>query len=105
MTEVENGRYEIVYKADGSPVTKSDKWLENAIRSILERRHPDIEFVGEESFDPARWYARRGLLAMLDPIDGTENFCSGLKEWGVSLGIWNDGSHLGSMLLLPELGE
>jgi myo-inositol-1(or 4)-monophosphatase len=44
-------------------------------------------------------------VAVLDPIDGTENFCSGLKEWGTSLSIWHGGKHAGSLLMMPELGE
>jgi len=46
-----------------------------------------------------------GWVAVLDPIDGTENFCSGLKEWGFALSIWENDQHRGSMLLMPELGE
>ena len=38
-----------------------------------------------------------GWIAVLDPIDGTENFCSGLKEWGVSLSIWQGARHAGSL--------
>lgn len=98
-------RYSITYKKDGSPVTEADKFLEKKILDFLVDQYPTIQFVGEESFDAASWQERPGLLAVLDPIDGTENFCSGLKEWGVSVGLWCDGEFLGSMLLMPELGE
>lgn len=105
LSKIQEGRYQITYKEDGSPVTLADKWLENTIHNFLEKKYPGLQFVGEESFDAHQWQKQPGILAMLDPIDGTENFCSGLKEWGVSLGLWSDGVHLGSMLLLPELGE
>lgn len=105
LPEVQAGRYRITYKEDDSPVTEADKLLENILRRFLEQKFPGLQFVGEESFDAQRWQKQPGILAMLDPIDGTENFCSGLKEWGVSLGLWNEGVHLGSLLLLPELGE
>lgn len=104
MPEVQRGRFNITYKPDGSPVTISDRYLENLIRSHLEQHLPDLAFVGEESFD-FQSPSQDGYLALLDPIDGTENFCSGLKEWGVSLSIWKKGVHLGSMLLMPELDE
>ena len=97
-------RYDIRYKTDGSPVTSADVLMENLIRSFLEERLSGLQFVGEESFD-FKWESSKGYLAILDPIDGTENFCSGLKEWGVSLSLWQGSSHLGSMLLMPELGE
>jgi myo-inositol-1(or 4)-monophosphatase len=104
MPRIQEGRYEITYKPDGSPVTQSDQYLERVIREHLERQLPGLVFIGEESFD-FQSVSQEGYIALLDPIDGTENFCSGLKEWGVSLSIWKAGVHLGSMLLMPELNE
>lgn len=104
MPEIQARRYDITWKADGSPVTQADLLLERLIHAYVRERLPDLTFVGEESFDPAT-LGTGTYLALLDPIDGTENFCSGLKEWGVSFGLWRSGQHLGSMLLLPELGE
>jgi myo-inositol-1(or 4)-monophosphatase len=97
-------RYKIRIKDDGSPVTDADVYIENLLHDFLRIELPGLRFIGEESFDFA-WDGKHTYLAVLDPIDGTENFCSGLKEWGVSLGIWYEQTHLGSMLLLPELGE
>jgi myo-inositol-1(or 4)-monophosphatase len=104
MDRVKAGRFDIRYKEDGSPVTSADQFLELLIRSHLEHYLPNLVFVGEESFDFKR-PIEDGYVALLDPIDGTENFCSGIKEWGVSLSIWNNREHLGSMLLMPELNE
>lgn len=102
---IEATRYDITMKPDGSPVTASDVLVENLFREHLEGILPGIAFAGEESFDAANPSATDGFHAILDPIDGTENFCSGLKEWGVSFTLWHGRDHLGSMLLLPELGE
>jgi myo-inositol-1(or 4)-monophosphatase len=104
LSQILARRNDITWKPDGSPVTAADIYVENLVREFLSSRIKDIEFVGEESFDPARMSGGRHMV-LLDPIDGTENFCSGLKEWGVSFGFWRDRAHLGSMLLLPELGE
>ncbi|WP_294639494.1 inositol monophosphatase family protein [uncultured Aquabacterium sp.] len=104
MAEVQAGRYNITYKSDGSPVTSSDQFLERLVRAHIEQHLPDLVFVGEESYD-FQSPSQDGYVALLDPIDGTENFCSGLKEWGVSLSIWRKGRHLGSMLMMPELNE
>ncbi|SFK61441.1 inositol monophosphatase family protein [Falsiroseomonas stagni] len=98
------GRRDITWKPDGSPVTTADVFVEQLVRDHLSARLPDLSFVGEESFEVGQSLAGRNL-ALLDPIDGTENFCSGLREWGVSLGLWRDGLHLGSLLMLPELGD
>jgi myo-inositol-1(or 4)-monophosphatase len=99
-------RYDISWKADGSPVTQADLWLEQRLADLLGARLPGLTLIGEESFAgaPANAFPA-GWVAVLDPIDGTENFCSGLKDWGVSLSLWHDGAHAGSLLMLPELGE
>lgn len=99
-------RYDIRWKADGSPVTEADLLLERRIASLLDQHLPGLSLIGEESFlEGAAPATQQGWVAVLDPIDGTENFCSGLKEWGVSLSLWHEGEHAGSLLMLPELGE
>jgi myo-inositol-1(or 4)-monophosphatase len=99
-------RYDIRWKPDGSPVTEADIYLETLIAGWLNDRLPDLDFIGEESFGKTeRVEPRDGWIAVLDPIDGTENFCSGLKEWGVSLSLWHGADHAGSLLMLPELGD
>lgn len=99
-------RYDISWKADSSPVTQADLFLEQRLTDWLGDRLPGLNLIGEESFsDDGSETARDGWVAVLDPIDGTENFCSGLKEWGVSLSLWHDGGHAGSLLMLPELGD
>ena len=92
------------WKSDGSPVSKADLFLEEGIRDLLVGEFEDLLFLGEESFsfepdDDSGW------VAVLDPIDGTENFISGSAIWGVSLSLWHGSEHAGSMLMIPELGE
>ncbi|WP_371158129.1 inositol monophosphatase [Jannaschia sp. 2305UL9-9] len=106
MPRIQETRYDITIKPDGSPVTASDVFLEHLIRDHLAARIPGVTFAGEETFEAGTTPLESdGYYAILDPIDGTENFCSGLKEWGVSFTLWHGGKHLGSLLLMPELGE
>jgi myo-inositol-1(or 4)-monophosphatase len=99
-------RFDIRWKADGSPVTAADLLLEQRLTTWLRDRLPGCAIIGEESFGAeASGDAANGWIAVIDPIDGTENFCSGLKEWGVSLSLWRGGEHAGSLLMLPEMGE
>ena len=104
MPQVLELRFEVEWKLDGSPVTPADKLLEERIGRLLRQRLEGVQIIGEETFKQgvpitSSW------LAVLDPIDGTENFCSGLKLWGVALSIWYNGRHEGSMLLMPEMKE
>jgi len=98
-------RYEIQIKPDGSPVTASDILIERLVHGYLLERIPRVVFAGEETFSDTGNTNDLGFYAILDPIDGTENFCSGLKEWGVSFTLWHDHTHLGSLLFMPELNE
>jgi myo-inositol-1(or 4)-monophosphatase len=104
MPALQERRYDVTWKPDGSPVTAADIYLENAIYDWLKGHIPGIILIGEESWTPEQ-KTGSDWVAVLDPIDGTENFCSGLKEWGTSLSLWRGGKHQGSMLLMPELGE
>lgn len=97
-------RTEITYKKDGSPVTPSDLWHEKIISEFLKKHLPEITIISEESYK-GEFMPENGWIAIVDPIDGTENFSSGLKEWGVAISIWKDGIHYGSALFLPELDE
>ena len=97
-------RREITWKPDGSPVTRADYWHEALLGEFLKDRLPGVLLVAEESHQPGADLTRQ-WIAILDPIDGTENFCSGLREWGVALSIWQEGRHMGSALMLPELGD
>lgn len=106
LPEIQARRHDIRWKDDDSPVTEADVFLEQRLAGWLAERLPGLVLIGEESFAAAETSsARDGWVAVLDPIDGTENFCSGLKEWGVSLSLWRGGAHEGSLLMLPELGE
>ncbi|WP_312418918.1 inositol monophosphatase family protein [Shinella sp.] len=104
LPQMQEMRYDITWKPDGSPLTAADVFLERQIGDFLCAELPGLRFIGEESWEP-QVLPEGDWLAVLDPIDGTENFCSGLKEWGTSLSIWRGGDHRGSMLLMPELNE
>ncbi|WP_346796478.1 inositol monophosphatase family protein [Halomonas sp. Bachu 37] len=103
--DIQRGRFNVEIKPDGSPVTQSDFLVESLVKKYIEEKLPSITFVGEENFSELTTTTPEGYYAILDPIDGTENFCSGLKEWGISFTLWYGHDHLGSLLFLPELGE
>jgi len=103
MDRIEAGRQDITLKPDGSPVTAADRLVEELVTAHLRTRLPGLAMAGEESFVPGQPFPATGYRAVLDPIDGTENFCSGLMEWGLSLSLWQGDRHLGSLLWMPEL--
>ncbi len=89
-------------KEDGSYVTSGDLLVQQLITDFVSRNHPDVTILSEELADIPN-DLHLGKLLIVDPIDGTENFTSGLPEWGVSLCLYQDGRHVESLLFCPEL--
>jgi fructose-1,6-bisphosphatase/inositol monophosphatase family enzyme len=95
-----------VLKEDNSYVTEGDLLCETIVKECIAKNYPDYYLVSEESSDYENVYnSNQDKVIILDPIDGTENFTSGLKEWGVALCVYEHGKHVESMLALPELNS
>jgi inositol-phosphate phosphatase/L-galactose 1-phosphate phosphatase/histidinol-phosphatase len=71
-------------KPDRSPVTAADRDAERAMRSSIEKRFPDHGILGEE-FGPSREDAE--FVWILDPIDGTKSFISGVPLFGTLIAL------------------
>lgn len=104
LPDIERLRRSVEWKIDGSPVSAADRLVEAEVEKLLVIRFGKLNFIGEETFQENQ-VGSADLTAVLDPIDGTENFISGLKEWGTSLSLWWRKKHLASILLLPELNQ
>ena len=84
------------------PVTKADRGAEQAIRDLIESRYPDHQIFGEEfgrkrTDSPFEW--------VLDPIDGTRAFISGLPTWGTLIGLRYEGEPVIGVIDQPYMGE
>jgi myo-inositol-1(or 4)-monophosphatase len=96
---------EVRDKGDGTrydPVTAADQAVESLIRARIETEFPDHGIAGEEFAD------RRGaspLQWIIDPIDGTQAFISGLPVWGTLIGLCLDGRPIAGLMNQPFVGE
>src|SRR5512138_127164 len=89
-------------KADRSPVTEADHQVEDFLIARIGERYPEHQVLSEESgLHPS---AAR-ITWVIDPIDGTRSFASGLPIWGVSIGILAAGKPLAGGLYLPVTNE
>ena len=66
------------------PVTEADRAAERVIRRHLKTLHPDHAILGEEmghtsGTSPYTW--------VIDPIDGTRAFITGMPLWGTLIGL------------------
>jgi inositol-phosphate phosphatase/L-galactose 1-phosphate phosphatase/histidinol-phosphatase len=76
--------FDVISKADASPVTIADRNAEAAMRKAIETQYPDHGIFGEE-FGPVRSDAAWQWI--LDPIDGTKSFVSGLPIFGTLIAL------------------
>jgi len=67
------------------PVTEADKLCESIIRDGLAKQFPDHRVVGEEFGGDLG----EGMTWIIDPIDGTRSFMSGMLHWGLLLGLYD----------------
>jgi len=78
-------------KPDRSPVTAADRAAERAMRRLIEARFPDHGIIGEE-FGGLREAAE--FVWVLDPIDGTKSFISGVPLFGTLIALMRAGKAL-----------
>lgn len=84
------------------PVTEADREAELAIRALLGERFPDHAIIGEEWDDKAG----TGRFAwIVDPIDGTRAFITGVPVWGTLIGLTVDGDAVAGLMAQPFTGE
>ena len=84
------------------PVTAADKDAEIAVRAVIGERFPDHGIIGEE------WDAKASSGAfdwIVDPIDGTRAFISGVPVWGTLIGLMHKGRAVAGLMAQPFTGE
>ncbi len=84
------------------PVTEADREAESLIRKVISDRFADHGIVGEEwddkqSESPWCW--------IIDPIDGTRAFISGVPVWGTLVGVTHNGRAVAGLMEQPFTGE
>lgn len=96
------GRTETEFKGDGSEVTEADRAIERFLRDALADRYPEDGIVGEEGEDVP---SRSGRRWIVDPIDGTRSFASGVPLYGTLLALEVNGTSELGCCHLPQLGD
>jgi myo-inositol-1(or 4)-monophosphatase len=87
---------------DFDPVTAADRAAENAMRALIRRNFPDHGIVGEEYGEER---ADAEYVWVLDPIDGTKSFVSGMPAWGTLIGLLRFGEPVFGMMHQPFTRE
>lgn len=93
---------EITQKADASPVTAADIDIEALIRYRIMEAYPSHGILGEEL---ATLNSRAEFCWVIDPIDGTKSFISGMPLWGTLVALMKDTAPIFGIIDVPMLGE
>jgi len=94
-------RVEGTRKADRTLVSQADLEMEELLVAHLQRKYPSHGVLGEEGTSDVRGE----YVWVIDPLDGTRAFLSGLPVWGISVGLlWRGQPWLG-VFHLPLLGD
>ncbi len=83
------------------PVTEADRAAERAVVAAIAARYPDHAVLGEE-------FGAQGdseHLWVIDPIDGTRAFISGVPVWGTLIGYCQAGRARMGLMSQPFTGE
>lgn len=84
---------EIDYKSTYNLVSQADRESEAVVAKVIRDAFPQHEILGEEAEAGDTTAAH---LWIVDPLDGTNNFCHGVEHFAVSIAYYRDGQ--------PELG-
>src|SRR5438045_2729632 len=84
------------------PVTEADRAAEVTMRRLINATFPQHGIVGEE-FGNERPDAE--YVWVLDPIDGTKSFISGLPLWGTLIALLHNGVPAFGMMHQPYMRE
>lgn len=89
-------------KADDSPVTVADREAERMMRARIAEWFPDDAIVGEELGEQP---GTSGFRWILDPIDGTKSFISGVPIYSTLVGLERNGRSELGVIYIPALDE
>lgn len=94
--------HEIVHKGEVDLVTNMDMAAERLIKLRLTELYPEILFFGEEHGGDD-W--KKGLVWVVDPLDGTTNYANGLPHFCVSIALCQDGNPVAAAIAAPMTNE
>lgn len=91
------------HKAGFDPVTAADRGAEQVMRALISAERPEDGIIGEEfGAEPGK----SGKDWVLDPVDGTRSFITGMTcGWGTLIGLAEGGVPQYGILNQPVTGE
>lgn len=98
-----NARDTLVIEAKANPqdvVSRADREVEDLIRAAILTACPDDAILGEEGAATA---GSSGYTWVIDPIDGTMPFVSGIPQWCVAIALVHDNRTVAAATFAPAM--
>jgi len=98
-----NARETLVVEAKDTPqdvVSRADREVEDLIRAAILAQFPDDAILGEEG---APTSGSSGFAWVIDPIDGTMPFLSGISQWCVAIAVLHDDQTVAAATFAPAM--
>jgi myo-inositol-1(or 4)-monophosphatase len=89
-------------KSDASPVTAADRGAEELLRSLIKKEFPAHGIIGEELGGENE---QAEFVWVLDPIDGTKSFITGVPLWGTLIALLHHGAPVLGAIHQPVLRQ
>jgi myo-inositol-1(or 4)-monophosphatase len=90
------------YKADFDPVTEADREVNRVLKAML--LHEGEGWLSEETTDDLSRLDKE-VVWIVDPIDGTREFISGIPEWAISVAYVVNGKPVAGGISNPASEE
>jgi len=94
----------IEMKGEIDLVTEADIAAETAIVASLNEDAPGIRILAEESYN-SQENADKGMIWVIDPLDGTTNFAHGIPVFAVSIALLDNGQPQVGVIYCPMQDE
>jgi 3'(2'), 5'-bisphosphate nucleotidase len=82
----------------------ADRAANALILGQLGARHPEDPVLSEEAMDTSNRLASPRVW-IVDPLDGTVEYCAGRDDWGVNIALVVDGVPVVGAVAVPALGD
>ena len=107
------GPESVTHKGRDDLVTEIDMWSEQRIKAAVLAEFPDHHIIGEETQEKLvaakglslEEISKEGMCWVVDPLDGTSNFVSGIPYSCVSIGLLANGERAFGLIYDPYRDE
>jgi myo-inositol-1(or 4)-monophosphatase len=90
---------------DRELVTQAELHLNGRFQEFISNKFPDHQAYGQSHLDDGYTHGNQRYLWVFDPLDGVDNFQSGIPIWGMSLALYENYWPVLGLFLMPATND